>query len=226
MRYVTLDFADDKGEDELARGLDRARQGARDGGNRVYYFAVPPSAIGTLVEEIGERRAAEGWMRLMIEKPFGHDLAVGARAERAAPAALRGERDLPDRPLPRQGDGAEHAGAAVRAKPGHRCRSRSAAPRVCTVSWPWSIRKTRLLERFWSGELSSRAECRSCPNGFSITRRPRPPRYSARRSMDHVRDRARQDAESTRFRSCHVPGRAGQRLREVVLALSSGEDVT
>jgi glucose-6-phosphate 1-dehydrogenase len=43
-------------------------------GNRVYYFAVPPSAIGTLVEEIAERRGAEGWVRLVIEKPFGHDL--------------------------------------------------------------------------------------------------------------------------------------------------------
>ena len=44
------------------------------GGNRVYYFAVPPSVIGTLVEEIGKRRAKDGWNRLVIEKPFGHDL--------------------------------------------------------------------------------------------------------------------------------------------------------
>ena len=53
------------------------------GGNRVYYFAVPPSAIGTLVEEIAQRRGAEGWIRLIIEKPFGHDLASARRAERA-----------------------------------------------------------------------------------------------------------------------------------------------
>ena len=43
-------------------------------GNRVYYFAVPPSAIETLVREIAERRSSEGWIRLVIEKPFGHDL--------------------------------------------------------------------------------------------------------------------------------------------------------
>ena len=36
---------------------------------------MPPSAIGTLVEEIAKRRAAQGWLRLIIEKPFGHDLA-------------------------------------------------------------------------------------------------------------------------------------------------------
>ncbi len=74
MRYVTLDFADDKGEDDLAETLTGLDGEQRTQGNRVYYFAVPPSAIGTLVDEIAERRSAEGWIRLVIEKPFGHDL--------------------------------------------------------------------------------------------------------------------------------------------------------
>ena len=74
MRYVTLDFADDHGEDELARTLAELDEERETQGNRVYYFAVPPSAIGTLVEEIAERRTADGWIRLVIEKPFGHDL--------------------------------------------------------------------------------------------------------------------------------------------------------
>jgi len=75
MRYVTLDFADDKGEDLLRDKLNELDGERGTGGNRVYYFAVPPSAIGTLVAEIAERRASEGWIRLIIEKPFGHDLA-------------------------------------------------------------------------------------------------------------------------------------------------------
>jgi glucose-6-phosphate 1-dehydrogenase len=74
MRYVTLDFADDKGEDELKDVLTALDEEQGTGGNRVYYFAVPPSAIGTLIGEIAERRNAEGWIRLVIEKPFGHDL--------------------------------------------------------------------------------------------------------------------------------------------------------
>jgi glucose-6-phosphate 1-dehydrogenase len=74
MHYVTLDFADDKGEDELRDVLTKLDEARGTGGNRVYYFAVPPSAIGTLVAEIAERRGAEGWIRLIIEKPFGHDL--------------------------------------------------------------------------------------------------------------------------------------------------------
>ena len=74
LRYTTLDFADDKAEDELRDTLSSLEQELGTQGNRVYYFAVPPSAIGTLVAEIAERRSATGWIRLIIEKPFGHDL--------------------------------------------------------------------------------------------------------------------------------------------------------
>ena len=74
-RYVSTDFADEPGEDKL-RGLltelDEER-GLR--GNRVYYLAVPPSAMETIVAELGEWRDADGWRRLIVEKPFGHDLA-------------------------------------------------------------------------------------------------------------------------------------------------------
>src|SRR5205085_9205936 len=69
MRYTTLDFADDKGEDELRDVLTQLDEERGTQGNRVYYFAVPPAAIGTLIEEIAERRDAEGWIRLIIEKP-------------------------------------------------------------------------------------------------------------------------------------------------------------
>jgi glucose-6-phosphate 1-dehydrogenase len=75
IRYSTLDFADDKGENALRDTLTELERELGTAGNRVYYFAVPPSAIGTLVREIAERRGAEGWIRLIIEKPFGHDLA-------------------------------------------------------------------------------------------------------------------------------------------------------
>jgi glucose-6-phosphate 1-dehydrogenase len=75
MHYVTLDFSDDAAEDRLAELLTSLDKERGTLANRMYYFAVPPSAIGTLVQEIGSRRGAEGWVRLIIEKPFGHDLA-------------------------------------------------------------------------------------------------------------------------------------------------------
>src|SRR4051794_7232313 len=39
MRYVTLDFADDKGEDELRETLTELDETRETRGNRVYYFA-------------------------------------------------------------------------------------------------------------------------------------------------------------------------------------------
>ena len=44
-------------------------------GNRVYYLATPPAAFPIVVEAVGKRRSTEGWTRLIIEKPFGHDLS-------------------------------------------------------------------------------------------------------------------------------------------------------
>jgi glucose-6-phosphate 1-dehydrogenase len=75
MFYATLDFSDEAGEDALEARLTEVDRTCKTGHNRVYYFAVPPSAIGTLVRELARRRSAEGWVRLIIEKPFGHDLA-------------------------------------------------------------------------------------------------------------------------------------------------------
>jgi len=74
MRYVATDFADERGENAVASKLTEVDQEYGLNGNRVYYFAVPPSAIGTLVKALGRERSAQGWVRLIIEKPFGRDL--------------------------------------------------------------------------------------------------------------------------------------------------------
>jgi glucose-6-phosphate 1-dehydrogenase len=74
MRYVATDFADEDGENHLAAVLNELDRERGTAGNRVYYLAVPPDAISTLLHEIGERRSAEGWTRVIVEKPFGHDL--------------------------------------------------------------------------------------------------------------------------------------------------------
>ena len=75
MRYVSTDFAEERGEDLIAEALNELDEKRGTAGNRVYYFAVPPDAIATLVREVGTRRSAEGWTRVIVEKPFGRDLA-------------------------------------------------------------------------------------------------------------------------------------------------------
>jgi glucose-6-phosphate 1-dehydrogenase len=72
--YVPMEFEDEQAEDRVAERLNEIDRERGTDGNRVYYLAVPPNAIATLVEEIGERRASNGWVRLIVEKPFGRDL--------------------------------------------------------------------------------------------------------------------------------------------------------
>ncbi len=72
--YVPTEFSDDEAEDTLSARLGQIDEERETGGNRVYYLAVPPAAMQMLVEEIGKRRSVGGWTRLIVEKPFGHDL--------------------------------------------------------------------------------------------------------------------------------------------------------
>jgi glucose-6-phosphate 1-dehydrogenase len=73
LRYVATDFVDDEGEDRVVEALRELDETRGTAGNRLYYLAVPPAAFETIVRELGERRGNEGWTRLIVEKPFGHD---------------------------------------------------------------------------------------------------------------------------------------------------------
>jgi glucose-6-phosphate 1-dehydrogenase len=72
--------------------LDRTRGTA---GNRLYYLATPPSLFAPIVAQLGAAGLnaagqAGAWARVIIEKPFGHDLA-SALALNAAVRAVFGE---------------------------------------------------------------------------------------------------------------------------------------
>jgi glucose-6-phosphate 1-dehydrogenase len=59
---------------DMLSELDRERG---TGGNRLYYLAVPPSSFAPIVRNLqsaGLEHSERGWARLIIEKPFGHDL--------------------------------------------------------------------------------------------------------------------------------------------------------
>jgi glucose-6-phosphate 1-dehydrogenase len=80
MRYVATDFAQDEGEDRVMETLRELDDNRGTSGNRLYYLAVPPVAFETIVNELGERRdRMSGWVRLIVEKPFGHDRESAAR---------------------------------------------------------------------------------------------------------------------------------------------------
>jgi glucose-6-phosphate 1-dehydrogenase len=77
--YIAADFTDEGDDEALAELLEKLDHEKELGGNRMYYLAVPPAAYSTIVEAVGPRRSAQGWTRLIVEKPFGYDLA-SARA--------------------------------------------------------------------------------------------------------------------------------------------------
>jgi glucose-6-phosphate 1-dehydrogenase len=45
-------------------------------GNRLFYLATPPSLYPVIVDQLGRAglNHSDGWTRIIIEKPFGHDL--------------------------------------------------------------------------------------------------------------------------------------------------------
>jgi glucose-6-phosphate 1-dehydrogenase len=73
MRYVVSDRAEWRDLGARLGEIDEER-GTR--GNRVYYLAVPPGAMPEIVRGLGEHCSAGGWRRLIVEKPFGRDLAT------------------------------------------------------------------------------------------------------------------------------------------------------
>src|SRR4026207_1804426 len=75
MRYVSTDFPGGGGGGRGGTAPPERDEQRGPAGNRVYSLAVPPDAISMLAREIGERRSTEGWTRLIVEKPFGRDLA-------------------------------------------------------------------------------------------------------------------------------------------------------
>ena len=79
IRYHKLDFANPADYDELVTVLDGIDREQSSRGNHLYYLATQPSAFAEIVAQLGRvgldhERHEGGWRRIVIEKPFGHDL--------------------------------------------------------------------------------------------------------------------------------------------------------
>ncbi len=66
--YVMIDAKGDAGWKDLADKM-------RDGVVRAYYFSVAPSLFGDIAERLHKHKLAGKHARIVVEKPFGHDLA-------------------------------------------------------------------------------------------------------------------------------------------------------
>ena len=95
-RYITGDYSDPKcferlhqvlGEVDIAAGIPAGT------GNRVFYFAAPPSTFPLIINGLGasglnKPTTPEGFVRVVIEKPYGHDGASAAALDATVHASF------------------------------------------------------------------------------------------------------------------------------------------
>ena len=92
-RWVAGAYDDPSTFQRLARVLDEADDAGGCGGNRLHYLSVPPALFGTIVAGLASaqlHRPGTGgeFARVIIEKPFGTDLATAQALDAALHAVL------------------------------------------------------------------------------------------------------------------------------------------
>ena len=84
--YHQSDFGDESGYKSLAAKLDKIDKERGTRGNRLFYFAVAPDQFEPILKHLkgaGLNEAREGsWARVIVEKPFGTDLASARELNR------------------------------------------------------------------------------------------------------------------------------------------------
>jgi glucose-6-phosphate 1-dehydrogenase len=77
--YVKGDFQDPEAYKRLSEQIDEVAKRHSTQGNRFFYLAVAPRFFSPIVQQLGQagltREENHQWARVIVEKPFGHDLA-------------------------------------------------------------------------------------------------------------------------------------------------------
>ncbi|WP_418276951.1 glucose-6-phosphate dehydrogenase [Isoptericola jiangsuensis] len=78
IRFVQGSFDDPEAFEELRRTVEHLDADRGTGGNHAFYLSVPPSAFPLVCEQLSKsglsQSEPDAWRRVVIEKPFGHDL--------------------------------------------------------------------------------------------------------------------------------------------------------
>jgi glucose-6-phosphate 1-dehydrogenase len=78
--YSAGEYGDADSYQKLAKRLAEIDAEKKLGGNRLFYLSTPPEVYPNIVEQLGRAGLARptnpnSWVRIIIEKPFGRDLA-------------------------------------------------------------------------------------------------------------------------------------------------------
>ena len=100
-RYVAGDYGDDSTFARLCEVLNDLDEAQATGGNRVYYLATVPALFGPIATALARHGAArpaagahtaasgdEPFIRIVVEKPYGRDLAGAQALDRVMHAAF------------------------------------------------------------------------------------------------------------------------------------------
>jgi len=93
--YVQGDFSDSEAYLRLNKKLQECDKARGTGGRRIYYLAVPPNFFPVISEFLGAEKMVTDperggpFTRVIIEKPFGHDLQSARELNRVAVTTFR-----------------------------------------------------------------------------------------------------------------------------------------
>jgi glucose-6-phosphate 1-dehydrogenase len=85
--YVAGDYDQPDAFTKLSRRLEELDRERHLEGNRLYYLATPPAVYPKVIGRIGTAGLAKpatdhSWVRIIVEKPFGHDLPSARKLNR------------------------------------------------------------------------------------------------------------------------------------------------
>ena len=97
IHYLAADLADSASYADLSNLIGSLHQSStgKDGGigNVIFYLAVASSLFETTIDQLASsqmlKQTKNGWRRLIIEKPFGHDLASAKALDKTILKVLR-----------------------------------------------------------------------------------------------------------------------------------------
>ncbi len=88
LQYFSGDYDDADSFQKLAKRLDELDAEGNLGGNRLFYLATPPEVYRHVIEQLKKANLTKpknekSWTRIIIEKPFGRDLASARELNKA-----------------------------------------------------------------------------------------------------------------------------------------------
>jgi len=80
LHYTQGEYDDVESYARLTKCLEDLEAAKNLGGNRLFYLSTPPEVYPNIVEQLGKAglarpKSPDSWVRIIIEKPFGRDLA-------------------------------------------------------------------------------------------------------------------------------------------------------